>query len=225
MSKVFVIAMGMMVATICQGAGAKLNIGETNNVIFASHFEQGLKGRWQQVTFFGLKPTAYAVVADGTNFCLRASATNSDSALMAKVNLKPSPHLRVSWRWKIDRTPPGASDRTLRDYDHAARVIIAFDTFIGTPRSIDYFWANSEPVGTAMSHPLSGRTQMLAVESGNARAGEWIAEERDVTADWQRLFPGRTMPKIEAIGVMTDSDSTHGLVSASYENIELDVVK
>jgi Protein of unknown function (DUF3047) len=196
---------------------------ETNTVLFASHFERGLDGRWLPEKFiFGLAPTDYSVVPDGTNFCLCASATNSNSALMVKLNLKPPAHLFVSWRWKIDHTPPGASDRTVHDYDHAARVIIAFDTFIGPPRSIDYLWANTEPIGTAMPHPLMGRAQMLVLESGNGRAGEWIAEQRDVTADWRRLFPGKTMPKIVGIGVLTDTDSTHSRVTANYADIELD---
>jgi hypothetical protein len=197
--------------------------GETNIVLFASHFERGLDGRWLPEKFMmGLASTDYAVVSDGTNYCLRASATNSNSALMAKLNLKPPAHLLVSWRWKIDHTPPGASDRVVHDYDHAARMIIAFDTFIGPPRSIDYLWANSEPVGTAMPHPLMGRAQMLVVESGNGRAGEWITEQRDVTADWHRLFPGKSMPKIVGVGVLTDTDSTHTQVTANYADIELD---
>ena len=197
--------------------------GETNTVLFASHFEQGLNGRWQQEKFImGLKPTDYTVVPDGTNHCLRASATNSNSALMTKLNLKPPAYLLLRWRWKIDHTPPGASDRVVHDYDHAARVIIAFDTFIGPPRSINYFWANTEPTGTAMPHPLMSRAQMLVLESGNGRAGQWISEERDVTADWHRLFPGKKMPKIVGIGVLTDTDSTHTQVTAHYADIELD---
>jgi hypothetical protein len=202
--------------------GSTAQAGETNTVLFTDHFERGLEGRWQPVKFMGLTPTVYSVVPDGSNTCLRASATNSNSALMAKLNLKPPAHLFVSWRWKIDHTPPGASDRIVHDYDHAARVIIAFDTFIGPPRSIDYVWANTEPIGTAMSHPLTGRAQMLVLESGNGRAGEWITEGRDVTADWRRLFPGRAIPKIVGIGVLTDSDSTHTQVTAYYGSIELD---
>jgi Protein of unknown function (DUF3047) len=215
-----ILASAMLMISLVPGAPA--HAAETNTVLFASHFERGLDSHWQQEKFiFGLKPTDYAVVTDGTNSYLRASATNSNSALMAKLNLKPPAHLLVNWRWKIDRTPPGASDRVVHDYDHAARVIIAFDTFIGPPRSIDYLWANSEPIGTAMPHPLMGRAQMLVLESGNGRAGEWITEQRDVTADWRRLFPGKAMPKIVGIGVLTDTDSTHTQVTAGYENIEL----
>ena len=196
--------------------------GETNQVLFASHFELGLTGRWQTLKFFGIsRTTAYTVVLNGTNAFLHASATNANSALMAKVNLKPPAHLWLRWRWKIDHTPPAASDRILKDYDHAARVIVAFDTFIGPPRSIDYLWANREPVGAILPHPLMARAQMLVLESGDSRAGEWITEQREVTADWRRLFPGRAMPKVIAIGVLTDTDSTHTEATGDYASIEL----
>jgi hypothetical protein len=225
MMNFFILLAGAMVA-IFLGSGVSVQAGPTNSVLFADHFERGLAGRWVQEKFiFGLTPTDYSVIADGTNKCLRASATNSNSALMVKLNFKPPAHLLVHWRWKIDHTPPKASDRVVHDYDHAARVIIAFDTFIGPPRSINYLWANTEKIGTSMSHPLMGRAQMLVLESGNARAGEWITEERDVTADWRRLFPGKTMPKIIGIGVLTDTDSTHTQVTADYENMELDSVR
>ena len=191
----------------------------TNQVLFAAHFENGLAGRWQQVKF-GV-PTDYAVTNEGTNFFLRATASNSCSALMTKLNCKPPAHLFLRWRWKIDHTPTNATDRTLSNYDHAARVLIAFDTLIGPPRSINYLWANTEKIGTAMSHPLMSRAQMLVLETGNARAGEWITEERDVTADWQQLFGKKAMSKIVGLGVLTDTDSTQTQATAGYADIEL----
>jgi hypothetical protein len=228
MLKIFGLLAGAIIA-LSPAFGSDALAGETNpvpadTVLFASHFERGLAGRWQPVKFLGLTPTDYYVAGDGTNCCLCAAATNSNSALMAKLNLKPPPQLYVRWRWKIDHTPPHASDRVLRDYDHSARLIIAFDTFIGPPRSIDYLWADQEKIGTVLPHPLLNRAQMLMVESGNDRAGEWISEERDVTADWRRLFPGKAMPKIVGIGVLTDTDSTRTQATAHYADIELDTV-
>jgi hypothetical protein len=193
--------------------------GPTATVLFTDHFERGLGNRWQQVKFG--TPTDYRVALDGTNFFLSAAASNSCSALMTRLSLKPPAHLFLRWCWRIDHTPANASDRAVRDYDHSARVLIAFDTLIGPPRSLNYLWANQEKIGTVMSHPLMSRAQMLVLETGNARAGEWVAEERDVTADWRRLFGTKAMSKIVGLGVLTDTDSTHTQVSAGYTNIEL----
>ncbi len=48
-----------------------------------------------------------------------------------------------------------------------------------------------------------------------------MAEERDVTADWHRLFDGRAMSKLVGVGVLTDTDSTHTQANADYAGIEL----
>jgi hypothetical protein len=48
-----------------------------------------------------------------------------------------------------------------------------------------------------------------------------VAEERDVTADWQRTFPGKTMPKIVGLGVMTDSDSLGKPLAGAYAGIQM----
>jgi hypothetical protein len=59
------------------------------------------------------------------------------------------------------------------------------------------------------------------VESGDARAGEWISEERDVVADWKKCFGQKAMPKIIGIGVLTDGDSLGCKLTADYADIEL----
>jgi len=192
---------------------------ETNAVLFSENFSTSMSNRWQQVKFGS--PTDYHVVQDGTNFFLQAMADKSCSAFTVKLNIKPPPKLTLRWRWKIDGTPTNGSERGTSRFDHAARVFIAFDTFIGPPRSLDYLWANEEKVGTVLSHPLSSRFQLVIVESGNSRAGEWVSEERDVVADWKNAFGKRKMPKIIGIGVLTDGDSLGCKLTADYADIEL----
>jgi hypothetical protein len=82
-------------------------------------------------------------------------------------------------------------------------------------------WANVEKPGTVLEHPKSGRAQIFVLESGDAKAGQWIAEERDVTADWKKVFPDKPMPKIVGLGVMTDSDSLGRKLTGDYADIEL----
>jgi hypothetical protein len=192
---------------------------ETNAVLISENFAHGVSNRWQQVEFGKL--TDYHVVHEGTNFFLQAVADKTCSAFSVKLNIKPPPKLTLRWRWKIDCAPTNGSERVTNRFDHAARVFIAFDTFIGTPRSLDYLWANEEKVGTVLSHPLSSRIQLVMVESGDARAGEWISEKRDVRVDWKKAFGHRTMPKIIGIGVLTDGDSLGCKLTADYADIEL----
>jgi hypothetical protein len=200
-------------------AAAFCRAAETHTVLFSENFAPGGSNRWQQVKFGA--PTDYDVVPDGTNYFLRATADKSCSAFTVKLNFKPPKKLILRWRWKIDYAPTNGSERVTKRFDHAARVFVAFDTFIGPPRSLDYLWANEEKPGTILAHPLSSRFQLIMVESGNARAGEWISEERDVTADWKNCFGQKTMPKIVGVGVLTDGDSLGCKLTADYADIEL----
>jgi hypothetical protein len=84
----------------------------------------------------------------------------------------------------------------VHDYDHAARLIIAFDSFIGPPRSLDYLWANTEPIGTAMPHPLMGR------------GSGWIG----------LLFASLTGPNIQAIAARLRCKMARGSIApASHQ--------
>ena len=189
-------------------------------VLFAADFAHSFSNRWENVAYFKT-PTDYAVVRDGTNCFVRGVAAKTCSALSAKLDLASPAKLKLRWRWRIDGVNTNGSERDLKKFDHAARVFVAFDTFIGPARTLNYFWGDAEPAGTVLEHPKSGRAQMFVLESGNAKAGQWVGEERDVAADWQKVFPGRAMPKIIGLGVMTDSDSLGKTLTGDYADLEL----
>lgn len=191
-----------------------------DKILFSEDFSHGLSDGWQNVAFFKT-PTVYTVVRDGTNFCLRGVATKTCSALTMKLNIKPPAKLKLRWRWKIDGVNTNGSERDIKKFDHAARVFIAFDTFIGPPLTLNYMWGDHEKPGTVLPHPKSGRAQIFVLESGDAKAGKWVLEDRDVVADWRKVFGDKTMPKIVGIGVMTDSDSLGKKLTGYYANLQL----
>jgi len=184
-------------------------------------FSQGLSpGGWKNVAFFKT-PSDYQVSHEGTNYYLVGVAERSCSALSLKLNLAPPPKLVLRWRWRIDGVATNGSERELSKFDHAARVFVAFDTFIGPPRTLNYLWGNVEPPGTHLPHPKSSRAQLFVVESGNGKAGQWLAEERNLTADWKLAFPDLAMPKVVGLGVMTDGDSLGQKLTGAYADLEL----
>lgn len=189
-------------------------------VLFVSDFGGGGTNGWKNVPLFK-GATDYQVVCEGTNCFLHANSENACSAFTARLKFSPPRKLLLRWQWRVPGVNTNASERDLKRFDHAARVFVAFDTFIGPPRTLNYFWANTEPAGAFLEHPMTGRAKIICVESGNARAGHWVAEERDVTADWLRAFPGRKMPDIVAVGVITDSDSLGTALAADYADMEL----
>lgn len=213
MTKWFSIALLVLVPPPIRATAAE-------RVLFAENFAHGLPANWKNVAFFKT-PTVYVAAHEGTNVFLHAVADKTCSGLTTKLDLAPPTRLKLRWRWRIAGVNPNGSERELKKFDHVARVFVAFDTFIGPPRSLNYLWANVEPVGAVLAHPKSGRAQLFVSESGNAKAGRWITEERDVTADWKKAFPDQPMPKIVGLGVMTDSDSLGMKLTGDYAGIEL----
>lgn len=188
--------------------------------LFTADFSHGLSQGWQNVAFFKT-PTDYQIRRDGTNFYLLGVADKACSALSIKLDIPPPPKLKLRWRWRIDGAATKGSERELSKFDHAARVFVAFNTFLGPPRTLNYLWANVEPPGTILPHPKSSRAQLIILESGNAKSGHWIPEERDVTADWRKAFPNQPMPKVTGLGVMTDADSLGLRLTGAYADIVL----
>jgi len=65
---------------------------------------------------------------------------------------------------------------------------------------------------------------MLAVESGPSKAGQWVNEERDIQADYRRVF-GENPPEAGGVAIMTDTDNTGGEATAWYGDITLSTVR
>jgi hypothetical protein len=61
---------------------------------------------------------------------------------------------------------------------------------------------------------------LIAVESGNSRAGQWVTVERDILADYRRVF-GEDPPEAGGIAIMTDTDNTGAEATAWYGDITL----
>lgn len=199
--------------------GAAFVWADDQSIIFAETFEEGLTRKWEPVDFEGR--TAYSMTAEGTNRFLLARAEKSASGIATKMEDPLPPNLVLSWRWKIDQIPPGGSDDTKTTFDHTARLFVAFDTFIGPPRTVNYVWANNAKRGSTFNHPSSGRGKFIVLETGNAKAGQWLSYTRDLAADYKLLFGDDDPPDVVAIGLMTDSDGTSTTVTGAYDDLIL----
>jgi hypothetical protein len=141
----------------------------------------------------------------------------------------------ISWRWKIDRVVEGARLGTKEGDDFAARVYVSFEippaqlTFAERTRlavtrrvyghvpsaAICYVWDNRHPKGHAIWSPYAERVRIVVLESGNAQAGRWVEERRDVAADFRAAF-GRPAPRMTGIAAGNDSDQGGESVTAWF---------
>lgn len=183
-------------------------------------FEAGLASGWTVKEFKGT--TAYTVVADGGGKVLRAESKGTASGLVYPIDYRLDDYPILSWRWKIERTIAAGDESRKAGDDYAARVYVIFPHWLFfKTRSINYIWANKLPQGEALPNAFTGNAIMLAVESGNGKAGEWVSERRDVRADYRRLF-GSEPPPVGAIAIMTDTDQTGERALAWYDDLRLE---
>ncbi len=179
---------------------------------------EGLNG-WESKEFKGR--TSYQLVQEQGRTVVKARAKAAASGLFKKVQLDPARYRYLSWSWKVAGTVAGGDETTKAGDDYAARVYVVFPgRFFWQTRAINYIWANKLPRGAFVPNAFTGNAMLLAVESGPAKAGQWIQEKRDILADYRRLF-GEEPRETGAIAIMTDTDNTGAEATAWYGDLTL----
>lgn len=198
----------------------------------------GLPSGWEPLRFSKI-PAATSY--DWSPPALHAKADKSASGLIFRHHGAVEKTPILSWRWKIAGTLPKGDERSKKGDDYAARVYVTFKyepSRVGLATrvkyaavkalrgeypphdAIAYIWANKLPAGESAPSPYTDRVKMVSVRSGNAEAGEWRAERRDVLEDYRRLF-GEDPPPYAGVALMTDADDTGGSAEAWYADVTL----
>jgi hypothetical protein len=184
-------------------------------------------------------PTDYRVkMWDGVP-SVEALANNSMALLARPVTVDLGKTPILCWRWRVDNVIASADMKRKSGDDYAARVYVAFslppESMSAMTRlslsagrrlfgqdlpdaAINYVWDNRYPVDTALPNAYTNRVHMRVVQTGNAHSGRWIAEQRDVAADFAAYF-GATAPTISSIAIATDTDNTHTRAHAGFADI------
>jgi len=179
---------------------------------------EGLNG-WTPKSFKG--ETEYQLITDNGRVVVRATSHAAASGLVKKLAFSPAKYRYLRWSWKIDRTLAGGDEKIKAGDDYAARLYIVFPgRFFWQTRAINYIWANRLGKGENIANPFTAQAMMVAVESGPALTGRWLAEERDILADYRQLF-GEEPEEATAIAIMTDTDNTGESAVAWYGDITL----
>lgn len=187
------------------------------------------------------RDTRYLLVDDGGTTVLRGEAQSSMSGLSHTLHADPKATPMLEWRWKVSGVPPKGEIGTRDGDDYAARLYVLFDydlarlpfttrlkiriarTLYGEAvpaAGLCYVWDAKAPVGTTTWSAYTDRLRMIVVESGAAKAGQWISFRRDVVADYRAAF-GDEPPAISGIAIATDTDNTGAAVTAWYGDIRL----
>ena len=182
-------------------------------------FAKGVNSDWKEEKIEGR--TKYCIVMDGEKKCLRAESDDSNSALYYNIEYNVKDYPFIEWQWKIDHVLKKGNAKTKEGCDCPARIYIVFKSgFLWRSKTLGYFWASSIPKGEIIKHPYNKNGRMIAVESGDEKAGEWITEKRNLLEDFKLAF-GEDPPDVRAIAIQTDTDNTNEKATAWYGKIRI----
>ena len=121
------------------------------------------------------------ITADGAaaNF----ACTKASFSLNRELTIDPKTHRQLSWRWRVDEHPAGGDLRKRGTDDQAAQLILRFEG----DKIISYVWDATAPTGTQHAY-LLWPMRALVLRSGAEGGDGWQAEERDILADYTRLW-------------------------------------
>jgi len=174
---------------------------------------------WWLVKYFAVPPTRYSK----TGGVIRAESLGARSSLFKEVSDKQRDDPFLSWRWKISNVVRSAIQTRKDRYDAAAQVIVvfgrekSFKLFGKEPAGlrIEYIWGSHLPPGKIFDHPAEKDCKVFVLESGEAKAGQWISERRNLHRDFKEAFH-IDPPGVTAIGIQTDTDRSNEQVTAWY---------
>ncbi len=202
-----------------------------------------LPAPWRELVLARVKPPRFALVDDGGATVLRATADAAAGAVGHPLRIEADSAPALAWRWKVDRVVEHADLATRRGDDFAARVYVFFDVpadelpvgeriklrfarWLYGPdlpsAALCYVWDNRHPVGMSAWSAYTGRVRIVVLESGSARAGQWVAERRDLAADYRAAFgAGARVPPVSGIAAGNDTDQTGEAATAWFGDFHI----
>ncbi|MCJ7602896.1 MAG: DUF3047 domain-containing protein [Desulfobulbaceae bacterium] len=224
---------------------ATTHAGESADSIVAGNFSQAqdlsrLPDDWQPLTFKNIAShTTYRLVQDHDTTVIEAVSQASSSGLTRKFPINPLAYPVLSWKWKVANIYEKGDVTKKEGDDYPARIYITFaydadkvglwervkfntiKLLYGEyppVNAINYIWASKAPQELITPNPYTDRVKMIVIESGSDMLNQWIAEKRDIAADYRKAF-GEDPPAISGIAIMTDSDNTGESATAWYGDI------
>lgn len=237
----YLYAMRTVVILICLFFGIDTALAVQNQnerEVLVDDFESDEKGdvprRWKMLRdkkLVPLKPSfmrpdeEFYIVEEDGNRALRVFSDGEAVHIMMENsddgfdwNIRELP--KLAWDWRAHQLPENAREDDERMNDSGAALYVIFKIeglIIRRPKTIKYVYSSTLPVGSEVSY---GKLKVLVVTSALDGIGDWIHVERDVLADYRRLFNEDPPRKPLSLRLWSDSDNTNTPAEADFDNIK-----
>jgi len=185
--------------------------------------ENSLK-EWEEKIFRG--KVVYRVEQNQPLSYVRATSNKTASALYYKIKLDArKKNSMISWKWNVDKFPEKKGKESLEtenEDDFAARVYVIFPAlFFTNSKVLEYIWAETLPEGMVGASPYSKNIKLIVAHSGPNPERKWFQEDRDIAADYMKVFGTKPEYDIGAVAFMTNTEHTGTSADAMYDEIKL----
>ena len=182
-------------------------------------FSQSDLTDWEEKSFVG--STQYQLVEHDNEMVLNAKAMGSSSGLFNESDIILDDTPLLNWRWKVAQIGEGNDEKLKSGDDYPVRlyVIVSGGLQFWKSYSLVYVWSNNAKLDESWDNPYTSNVKHIAVESGSDYVGQWRSYQRNVKADFARVF-GVEPEKLKAVAIMTDSDNSGQNFEAWYGDIE-----
>jgi len=165
---------------------------------------QNFPGEWSVKKWQG--PVEVKVIQEDGRKVLRVTSHQAGVSLHRGLAFNVNANPVLSWEWKVSNLSI-AGDAPGKVLDtHPAGVYLMFPRFPALMNSqfIGYIWSDVLPVGTIIQSPSNASVFHVVVRTGSDSLGSWVSEERDVVADYKKIF-GQSPSKLGGISLILDS--------------------
>lgn len=160
--------------------------------------------RWSPTLGFGsFEAIAKVDKKDGTPV-LCVKSVRSGFIVGTKRDMDASTLREVTWSWRAETLPKDGSFRERATNDQALQVLFTFDG----GKVLSYVWDTTGPVGaTGSGLAWENDVQVMVLEAGSAKLGQWVTERRNLHEDYRKLF-GATPKQLQGVAVQSNSQHT-----------------
>lgn len=159
--------------------------------------------KWAPLVGWDYEATA-RVDQDGGRKVLYVKSVRSGFIVGTEREVDVASLKNVSWSWKAETLPRGGSFKRRGTNDQALQILLGFDG----GKVLGYVWdSTGSPGASGSGLAFREDVRVIVLEAGPAKVGTWVAEKRDVVADFTRLF-GAAPPRMKGVAIQSNSQHT-----------------
>jgi hypothetical protein len=160
--------------------------------------------RWSPVMGFGSFEASARIAQNDGKPVLCVKSVDSGFVVMVERKTEVGGLREVSWSWRAETLPKGGSFKARDTNDQALQVLFAFEG----GKVVSYVWDTTGPVdATGSGLSWENDVQVIVLEAGASKLGQWVTERRNLHDDFRKLF-GTEPSALKGVGVQSNSQHT-----------------